>query len=221
MDPQGVFQPQQTLSFPQHVAYLSPDAARTAPPDPERPHEPALPAPADLAVDLEQAMRLPLVARPAVAAADVERLFADVADRFFDAHQYDYPQTVQLYEAFKASFASERLIRLRSAPARDPPPEAPLQALALRRRPSSRHRQVSQPPQHQPQHQPSQHQQHQNQQQHGFHAEERVPVPMDNLFVRLRARLRAYADDGLWQGSELRLASELRRLWEQNKLMLS
>lgn len=45
-----------------------------------------------------------------------ERFLETVADPFFLKHQYDYPQTVKLYQEFKSSFASERLISLRATP---------------------------------------------------------------------------------------------------------
>lgn len=48
-----------------------------------------------------------------VGARDIERFLFTVADLFFHEHQYDYPQTVKLYQEFKLSFLSERLIDLR------------------------------------------------------------------------------------------------------------
>lgn len=47
---------------------------------------------------------------------DFERFLETVADPFFLKNQYDYPQTVKLYQEFKSSFVSERLISLRSTP---------------------------------------------------------------------------------------------------------
>lgn len=44
----------------------------------------------------------------------IEKLLFNVADPFFNEHQYDYPQTVKMYQEFKSSFLSERLIDLRS-----------------------------------------------------------------------------------------------------------
>ncbi|WPK23401.1 hypothetical protein PUMCH_000640 [Australozyma saopauloensis] len=46
--------------------------------------------------------------------ADMERFIENVAEPFFIKNQYDYPQTMKLYQDFKNSFLSERLISLRS-----------------------------------------------------------------------------------------------------------
>lgn len=48
------------------------------------------------------------------AAAEIEKFIFSVADRFFHEHQYDYPQSVKTYHEFKLAFLSERLIDLRS-----------------------------------------------------------------------------------------------------------
>ncbi|KAM9939343.1 hypothetical protein OXX80_001169 [Metschnikowia pulcherrima] len=110
-DTTGHFQPQETLSFPQNITYL-PDRSRSASRDNiGMPEEAAIPESAE---SLEQAMHLSLNTRKRFSAHDIER-FLGVADRFFQDHQYDYPQTVNLYEEFKSSFTSERLINLRSS----------------------------------------------------------------------------------------------------------
>ena len=46
--------------------------------------------------------------------SDFERFLRTVADPFFRKNQYDYPQTIRLYQELKSSFNSERLISLRS-----------------------------------------------------------------------------------------------------------
>lgn len=47
-------------------------------------------------------------------ASDIERFIYMFADRFFHDRQYEYPQTVKIFQEFKNSFFNERIINLKS-----------------------------------------------------------------------------------------------------------
>ncbi|ABN68326.2 predicted protein [Scheffersomyces stipitis CBS 6054] len=49
-----------------------------------------------------------------ISGSDIERFIYMFADRFFHDHQYEYPQTVAIFQEFKNSFFNERMINLRS-----------------------------------------------------------------------------------------------------------
>lgn len=98
------FQPQETLSFPQKFSYLLNDNA-------QRVREQA--DPLDRTEEsLQSAMQQ---SRAVMTALDIEYFIFNKADHFFKAHQYDYPQTLKIFQEFKSSFLSERLIDLRSS----------------------------------------------------------------------------------------------------------
>lgn len=105
------FQPQQTLSFPNQYAYYDdPDAAKKN----QRQQDLAGDG-GDSRLSLLLAMSLPMASEKRPSAADIEKFIFSIADHFFHEHQYLYPQTVKMYQEFKSSFLSERLIDLRSA----------------------------------------------------------------------------------------------------------
>lgn len=85
----SAFRPQDTLSFQNQFSYT----------------ERKLPQRDRLGV-------LPVATKPV--AGDIEKFLFNVADEFFNEHQYEYPQTIKMYHEFKLSFLSERLIDLRS-----------------------------------------------------------------------------------------------------------
>lgn len=62
---------------------------------------------------------------PAASADEIESFFFSRANNFFARNQYDYPQTIKLYEKFKASFLSEKLILMRANDAGASMAEAP------------------------------------------------------------------------------------------------
>lgn len=131
-EPAGHFQPQRTLSFPQNLAYLPPASPPRNRLTERHPIDPIngnrnVNVNVDVDVDVDElaellarAMQLSLNTRKPFDAHDIEHFLVTVADRFFQDHQYDYPQTVHLYEEFKSLFASERLINLRSSQDRVP-----------------------------------------------------------------------------------------------------
>lgn len=47
-------------------------------------------------------------------AFDIEKFIYLYADRFFHNHQFEYPQTLKLFQDFKNSFFNERIVNLRS-----------------------------------------------------------------------------------------------------------
>lgn len=47
-------------------------------------------------------------------ATDIERFIYMFADRFFHEHQFEYPQTVKIFQEFKSSFFNERIMNIRS-----------------------------------------------------------------------------------------------------------
>ncbi|CUM64790.1 uncharacterized protein PRCAT00002402001 [Priceomyces carsonii] len=49
-----------------------------------------------------------------ISASDIERFIYMFADRFFHDHQYEYPQTVTIFQKFKNSFFNERITNIRS-----------------------------------------------------------------------------------------------------------
>lgn len=53
-------------------------------------------------------------ANVAISAAEIERFIYVFADRFFHAHQYEYPQTMKVFQEFKNSFFNEMIINTRS-----------------------------------------------------------------------------------------------------------
>lgn len=50
----------------------------------------------------------------AISATDIERFIYIFADRFFRDHQYEFPQTMKVFEEFKNSFFNEMVINMRS-----------------------------------------------------------------------------------------------------------
>lgn len=46
--------------------------------------------------------------------SDIERFIYMFADRFFHDHQYEYPQTIKIFQDFKNSFFNERIVSMRS-----------------------------------------------------------------------------------------------------------
>ncbi|PVH15553.1 uncharacterized protein CXQ87_003396 [Candidozyma duobushaemuli] len=85
----SAFRPQDTLSFQNQFSY-------TERKSPQR----------------DRLGVLPVTTKPV--AGDIEKFLFNVADEFFNEHQYEYPQTIKMYHEFKSSFLSERLIDLRS-----------------------------------------------------------------------------------------------------------
>lgn len=94
------FRPQDTLSFQTQYSYTERKL-------PQRKN--------DASNSLATAMSLPMGPNKVATAADIEKFLFNVADEFFNEHQYEYPQTVKMYHEFKSSFLSERLIDLRSS----------------------------------------------------------------------------------------------------------
>ncbi|RKP29592.1 CenpB-DNA-bind-domain-containing protein [Metschnikowia bicuspidata] len=132
-----------------------------------------------------------------VTPSDFERFLRTVADPFFRKNQYDYPQTIRLYQELKSSFNSERLISLRSTQDDDLKRENLRMLRQLAYHNSQRgHSQSTTHSQHS---QRSQLQQHSQLSQHSQHAEST-----------------SFGEEQLWSNK-----SELRKLWEQNKLLLS
>lgn len=183
----------------------------------DRRKEDAARSPASLA----RVMSLPMAVEQKATPADIEKFIFGLADQFFTENQYDYPQTLKLYQEFKQSFLNERLIDLRlSKDAAIPEklvsrytdeevPRVPAPSL-LRAQPENltipgkrRKLPISEEPSaHQlaPLHQ-------------GSSARHTTPIPIhereyDEVMFAPQKR-------GDWQ----KLA--LRKMWEQNKLMLS
>lgn len=93
-------------------------------------------------------------------ASDIERFIYMFADRFFHDRQYEYPQTVKIFQEFKNSFFNERIINLKS-----------MQQQMMQQAAVQQHVQAHQ------QAQKQQHQQHQHQQISGI----------DDFFLRAAA----------------------------------
>ncbi|ODV67294.1 CenpB-DNA-bind-domain-containing protein, partial [Hyphopichia burtonii NRRL Y-1933] len=49
-----------------------------------------------------------------ISASDIERFIYMFADKFFRDHEYEYPQTIKVFQEFKNSFFNERIINVRS-----------------------------------------------------------------------------------------------------------
>lgn len=96
------FRPQDTLSFQAQFPYTERNL-------PQRREE------STNANSLASAMSLSMAPNKTPTAGDIEKFLFNVADEFFNEHQYEYPQTIKMYHEFKSSFLSERLIDLRSS----------------------------------------------------------------------------------------------------------
>lgn len=62
-----------------------------------------------------------------MSASDIERFIYMFADRFFQDHQYEYPQTLKIFQEFKTLFFNERIICMKSKYAPRPLGLAPIQ----------------------------------------------------------------------------------------------
>lgn len=107
--PRTQFQPQQTLSFRGQYPYYEDGSVRDRLSNQSGQTQSANGKPGQ-----NTASSAPLDLGDKISPADVEKFIFSVADRFFQDNQYLYPQTLKIYQEFKSSFLSERLIDLRA-----------------------------------------------------------------------------------------------------------
>lgn len=108
-EPIGMFRPQKSLNFSLPYPTLGDNDERTPSPQGSEIAGTITPNLFDSAAIAKNHIS------QGVSSGDFERLLQTVADPFFQKNQYDYPQTMKLYQEFKSSFISERLISIRSA----------------------------------------------------------------------------------------------------------
>lgn len=108
-EPVGMFRPQKSLNFSLPYPRLSDEAEQTPSPESSTIAGTITPNLFDSSTIGKNH------ASKDVSSGDFERFLQTVADPFFLKNQYDYPQTMKLYQELKSSFISERLISIRSA----------------------------------------------------------------------------------------------------------
>lgn len=108
-EPVGMFRPQKSLNFSLPYPRIGDDAEQTPIPEAN-----AIGGPITANLFDSAAVAKPNASQ-GISSGDFERFLQTVADPFFLKNQYDYPQTLKLYQEFKSSFISERLISIRSA----------------------------------------------------------------------------------------------------------